>query len=390
LCLCLSELANWCKDAGIDETHGLMLLNVPVHTEVAEIEEAMEAVKALGRVRVRDTRGGPTSRSLLVLCECKQAIDPKRIPTEVSWGEKNEPWSVILLEDLLKFLMEEGKSLSDIQALISPPSAPDSSPESIIRAMGEVFAKTVKLPSDSNAYRRLRTFSAAVPTPVGEENMETWMDQARLMITECDCSEKEKRRRIVESLKGPALDIIRAVRFSDPEASALQYLEALESTFGSSESGEDLYFKFRLMRQGTGEALSEFLRRMEKTLSKVVEREGLSLRLVDKVRVEQLIRGAVNSDMMLLQLRLRERKNNPPSFLSLLKEIREAEESEAARHRMSAKAKAIHFHENERASTSVIQELKAEIEELRSLTCNWNHGNSRHLRKQVSHSHTSF
>ncbi|XP_026123035.1 paraneoplastic antigen Ma2 [Carassius auratus] len=292
-----AELAKWCKDAGIDETHALMLLNVPVHTEVAEIEEAMEAVKALGRVRVRDTREGPTSRSLLVLCECKQAIDPKRIPTDVSWGEKNEPWSVIVIqtqesasdaatggftEKLAKFLMEEGKSLSDIQALISPHSAPDSSPESIIRAMGEVFAKTVKLPSDSNAYRRLRTLSAAVPTPVGEENMETWMDQARLMITECDCSEKEKRRRIVESLKGPALDIIRAVRFSDPEASALQYLEALESTFGSSESGEDLYFKFRLMRQGTGEALSEFLRRMEKTLSKVVEREGLSLRLVDK------------------------------------------------------------------------------------------------------------
>lgn len=82
--------------------------------------------------------------------------------------------------------------------------------------------------------------------------------------------------------------------------------------------------------------------------------------------MEQLIRGAVNSDMMLLQLRLRERKNNSPSFLSLLKEIREAEESEAARHRMSAKAKAIQFHEDERASTSVIQELKAEIEELRS------------------------
>lgn len=61
-----AELAKWCKDAGIDETHALMLLNVPVHTEVAEIEEAMEAVKALGRVRVRDTREGPTSRSLLV------------------------------------------------------------------------------------------------------------------------------------------------------------------------------------------------------------------------------------------------------------------------------------------------------------------------------------
>ncbi len=117
------------------------------------------------------------------------------------------------------------------------------------------------------------------------------------------------------------MEIIRAVRFSNPEASALQYLEALESTFGSSESGEGLYFKFRLMRQSTGETLSEFLRRIEKMLTKVLERDGLSPGLVDKVRIEQLIRGAVNSDMMLLQLRLRERKDHPPSFLSLLKEI---------------------------------------------------------------------
>lgn len=75
-----AELANWCKDANIDKTHALMLLNVPVHTEVAEIEEVMDAVTALRRVRVRDMREGPTSHSLLVLCECRQAIDPKSMP----------------------------------------------------------------------------------------------------------------------------------------------------------------------------------------------------------------------------------------------------------------------------------------------------------------------
>ncbi len=149
----------------------------------------------------------------------------------------------------------------------------------------------------------------------------------------------------------------------------MQYLEALESTFGSSESGEDLYFKFRLMRQNPGEALSEFLRRIDKALNKVVERDGLSPRLVDKVCVEQLIRGAVHSDMMLLQLGLRERRERPPSFLSLLKEIREAEENEAARHRMTAKAKSIQSHEDERVSPSVIHELKSEIQELRTHLC---------------------
>lgn len=50
----------------------------------------------------------------------------------------------------------------------------------------------------------------------------------------------------MESLKGPAVDIIKAVRFSCPDADALQYIEALESMFGTLESGEDLYFAFRL------------------------------------------------------------------------------------------------------------------------------------------------
>lgn len=203
-----------------------------------------------------------------MLCECKQATDHKRLPPEVPPGERKEPWTVIAVqaresvpdpasggftECLAKFLMEECKSFSDVQALLTPRSTTDSSPESIIRAVGEILEKTVKHPSDTNTYRRLRTFSAVVPTSPGEENMETWIEQARLMITECECSEKEERRQIVESLKGPALEIIRAVRFSSHEASALQYLEALESTFGSSESGEELYFKFRLLRQSTGE-----------------------------------------------------------------------------------------------------------------------------------------
>ena len=52
------------------------------------------------------------------------------------------------------------------------------------------------------------------------------------MIEECDCSAREKRKRIVESLKGPALEIIQAVRLNNPDASPECYVEALESAFG--------------------------------------------------------------------------------------------------------------------------------------------------------------
>ncbi len=176
-------------------------------------------------------------------CECREAVDPTRCPIELkptddeTWmiitGVERVPTSTVpagFADKLSQFLHGEGKSMTDLQALFPPLSASPSSPESIIRAVGEILEKTVRPPSDGNAYRRLRTFSGMVPTPTGEETMEHWMEQAKMMITECECSEKEKRRRIVESLKGPALEIIKAVRMSSPDASSQQYLDALEST----------------------------------------------------------------------------------------------------------------------------------------------------------------
>ena len=51
----------------------------------------------------------------------------------------------------------------------------------------------------------------------------------------------------MESLKGPALAVVKAVRTADPEVSPAQCLEAIESAFGSAETVEDLYFAFRLL-----------------------------------------------------------------------------------------------------------------------------------------------
>ncbi|XP_067266693.1 uncharacterized protein [Chanodichthys erythropterus] len=365
-----AELSKWCKEAEIEETHAILLIGVPATTEVAIIEDTVQTVKVLGRVRVRDSKLGPSPGTLLVICECREVIDPARIPAELQRPDGEESWKVVVVpvdvsasefsKKLSKFLTDEGKSMTDVQALFSPHSS--SSPESIIRAVGELLEKTTKSSGETNAYRRLRIFSGTIPMPSGEESLENWIEQARLMTEECECSEKEKRRRIMESVKGPALDIIKAVRLSSPEASASQYLEALENTFGTSESGEDLYFAFRLLRQFPGEALSNFLRRMEKSLTKVVQRGGLSLQMMDRTRVEQLIRGAVESDLMLLQLRLRERREQPPTFLELLNEIKEAEENEAARHKINTSVKPIQLKQDD----DVIRQLQAEIQELKS------------------------
>ncbi|XP_048884939.1 paraneoplastic antigen Ma1 homolog [Brienomyrus brachyistius] len=370
-----AELGVWCGEELVDPSHAILLLGVPAEAEIEHIEATVETVKVLGRVRVRSTKPGPTQNTMSVLCECRENIDVTRLPTTLKPSGGDQTWEIVagkrpdptaFSTKLSDFLLSEGKSMSDLQSMFTSLSTSATSPESIIRAMGEVLEKSAKQSTDSSSYRRLRVFSGISPTPVGEETVEHWLEQAQLMISECECSEKEKRRRIMESLRGAAFEMIKAVRLSNPDASSKEYVDAIESAFGSSESGEDLYFAFRMLRQQTGELLSDFLRRMEMTLSQVVKRGGLAHSHMNRARVEQLIRGAVQSDIMLLQLRLRERKEDPPTFLTLLNEIREAEEIEAARHKIDASVKQVKFQSEGSTSPSVVQELKAEICELKA------------------------
>lgn len=322
------------------------------------------------RDRLTDTQAGNN----LVLCECRQDIQPDRIPPHVQPLNGGPVWKISLLTEsvrsaddfsakLKKLMVEEGKTIDDVSALLSTETPQENSPESIIRAVGDLLAKTMRPTSENTASRRLRIFSGHSSTPAGEESLDSWVEQARLMIEECDCSERERRRRVFESLKGPALE---AVRRDNPDASPESYVEALESAFGSLESGEDLYLAFRSLGQQRGEKLSDFLRRLERSLTKVVQRGGLPSHRIDRARIDQLIQGATESEIMLLQLRLRERKEEPPTFLKLLSEIREEEDHARVRHESNTTVRQVKVGEETKAKSTKVQELKAEIKELRS------------------------
>ncbi|KAJ8375794.1 hypothetical protein SKAU_G00063740 [Synaphobranchus kaupii] len=251
-------------------------------------------------------------------------------------------------------------------------SASSGSAESIIRAVGDMLSKIEKPSGESSSYRRLRMFSGTLPTPAGEEVMEHWLEQARLMVEESDCSAKEKRRRIMESLRGPALAVVKAVRTADDDVTPTKCLDAIDSAFGTAESGEDLYFDFRLLQQEKDEKLSDFLRRIEQSMTKVVSKGGIPASRVDTARVEQLLRGAIHSDMMLVQLKLRERKQNPPKFLELLAEIRAEEEYAAARIKLSMSVHRIHANQDVDSRQMDIQSLKSEIKEMKSMFASMN------------------
>lgn len=338
-----SELKRWCRGEGLDEAHGLRVI-VPSDVEIAHIEEVVQTIKCLGRVRVRGRMFDTTLSSLMVLCETKENLTTVSIPPDVMHPQSGETWPLVTITSSpapeefgskLKVLLEtEGKTMDDLKALLSSPQSPTNSTESILKAVGDLLEKTSKPPAEGG-YRRLRIFSGLLPVPPGEEQSEHWLEQAWLMVEESECMEREKRRRLMECLRGPALEIVKAVRDSHPDSSPADYLEALESAFGTAESGDDLYFAFRQMYQQPGEELSDFIRRLERSLSKVVQRGGVLHSNKDRARLSQLLKGAVASDLMLIQLRLRERKDNPPTFLQLLCEIRNEEEYETSRMKLN-------------------------------------------------------
>ncbi|KAL6483440.1 hypothetical protein MHYP_G00083120 [Metynnis hypsauchen] len=370
-------LINWCRGEDLKAQHAVLLVGVPEGLAVGQIEDVLHTVRCWGRVRIRGRSFHKETQSLLVLCECREEADADRVPPKVIPPDGSEPWTVIIAKGkamvaddfahkLNKLLQEEGKTMEDLQCLYTPSSSQSHTSEPLLRTMSELLSQSRGVQLEGHSYRRLRTFSGTLPTPLGEEMLDPWLEQAYMMIEESGCSEREKRWRIVESLKGPALEIVKAVRCSDPDASPEAYLNALNSAFGTTESGEDLYFTFRLLRQSPGEKLSDFLRRLEQTLAKVVQKGGLSAKDRDRVRIEQLLRGAVTSDLMLVQLRLRERKSDPPSFLDLLSEIRIEEEYQASRHKVNATVRQVQAAGKMEAKDSEVQHLRTELKELKT------------------------
>ncbi|XP_029104800.1 paraneoplastic antigen Ma1 homolog [Scleropages formosus] len=356
----MAELRNWCRGEAINPEYALLVKDIPEDAEITLIEETLQSIKALGRVRVRGRRYDPQTQHLMALCECCERVNVKAIPLDVLPQGSDQPWRILGVSDEVAGSQQSSESEENTKVPLQA-----CSPEAIIRAVGDLMERQGRLSVDSNVYRRLRTFSGVVPTPLGEEQLENWLEQARLMVDNCERPDREKRLKIIESLKGPAAEIARAVRFSNPDASSEEYIEAIQHTFGSAETGEELYFAFRLLCQHPGERLSEFLRRIERTLSRVIQKGDLAAKDANAARLDQIIKGAVGADMMLLNLRLRERRDNPPDFLQLLSEIRTEEGYEASRQKLKSTVKPVRAKTVVAHADSGMQELQAEVKALK-------------------------
>ncbi|XP_048027559.1 paraneoplastic antigen Ma1 homolog [Megalobrama amblycephala] len=349
----LSQTVQWSREESVSFSRAIVLSNVPLDASNDTIEKVLNTVKVFGRTRIRGRRGDITGRWLFILVETSADLDPDVIPPEIGIENEAGPWSVNLVGSLVAhspategdtfqlklqaLLQQEGRSIEEVKAMIMENQPPKSDLSvDLVDAIGKLVDRCNQVSSDGPSYRKLRLFSGLKPVPPGEEEYEVWMEQAAQMISEWQCTESAKKQRIVESLRGPAADIVRFLKVSSPSATANDYLAALDTVYGTTENGPDLMAKFRHTYQESGEKLSAFLYHLDKLLHRALLKGGIDAAGINRARMEQLIKGALSNDMVALRIRMTHTVQDPPSFSQLMKEVREEEHWVAARENVKA------------------------------------------------------
>uniref|UniRef100_A0A674JMI4 CCHC-type domain-containing protein n=1 Tax=Terrapene triunguis TaxID=2587831 RepID=A0A674JMI4_9SAUR len=333
----------------INPRNCLLVTGVPEAFDEGAIEPILRAsAEYLSKCKMRGCMFVREEGAFAVLCELPSAVDPLQVPGTIA--VEDDEWLVIttgsqpslvpasdveFLKKMSAFLGKEGKTLADMPGLLGlDPGVPHRetapSPDEWVKALGQALEKVMPPHPESSPYRKLRLFSGG-PTPIpGEEAFEPWLEYTTEMLQEWAVPDAEKRRRLVECLRGPALDVIRTLKLSNPGVKVKDCLEAFDHAFGRTKGSDDVYSKFLNARQQKGEKVSAYIQRLEKLLQRAIMRGAVAVEQMDRTRLAQIVRGIQYQNPILLHLRLRERQDNPPNYSQLIKEVREEEERQAA------------------------------------------------------------
>ncbi|KAG6921432.1 paraneoplastic Ma antigen 1 [Chelydra serpentina] len=278
--------------------------------EPNEIEESLDAAEILGRVKVHTCIYNREVKGMVAPCTHSKEADLDKVPKEVQVG--GTPWTILGAEQSptsVPMSLEVDSLAQKLQALMVDEKR---TREELILALGGVPTPAAR--------------SLMSPVPSGKDDYETWRDVTVPLVQEWECSDAEKWKHVLESLRGPAMRIVRALKDSQPVATVQDYLATLESVFGATDSSEDLYYRFCHTYQEPHERLSDFIRRLEDLLQQVVPKDGIPIQRIGSARLDQILWGTRQDGLMLWQLQMRERAQNPPPFHKLIREIHEEEE----------------------------------------------------------------
>lgn len=243
-------------------------------------------------------------------------------------NEQSEP--SIILDHPLESSAPSAHPNESVHTASSPPrqsiSAPDLNPPEVQRVVVEHIVKREDYSAPPFS-QKLRAFSGKDPRPAYEQDYDTWRSSVELLMTDPSMSKLQQSRKIIESLLPPAADVVKHL---NPNSSPAEYLQLLDSAYGTVQDGGELYAKFLDTFQNTGEKPSSFLQRLQVALTHTVKRGGALSNDFDRLLLTQFCRGCWD-DSLLTALQLKQKRTNPPTFPELLVMLRTEEDQNAAK-----------------------------------------------------------
>lgn len=248
---------------------------------------------------------------------------------------------------------------------------PNVTPPEVQRVVVEHIVKNEDTASSMHIPLKLRFFSGKSPRPGNEVDFDTWHNSVELMLQDPSISDLARSRKILDSLLPPAADVVRTL---GPRATPRAYLDLLDSAFGAVEDGDELFAKFLSTLQDAGEKPSQYLQRLQVILTLAIKRGGVSSNEADRHLLRQFCRGCWDN-ALISELRLEQRKTDPPLFSELLLLLRTAEdkqstkESRMRKHLGASKQRASSYSlsaSTDETSTTqaIVLDLKKQITEL--------------------------
>ncbi|XP_038193313.1 modulator of apoptosis 1 [Arvicola amphibius] len=338
----LRLLEDWCRGMDMSPRKALLVAGIPLTCGVAEIEEALQAGlsplgehRLLGRMFRRDENKNVALVGLTV--ETSSALVPKEIPG------KGGVWRVIFkppdvdnefLCKLNEFLKGEGMTMGELTGVLGNRNDPLSLDQGMIPVMrapmlAQALDEALKPTLQYLRYKKLSVFSGRDPPGQGEEEFESWMFHTSQVMKTWQVSDVEKRRRLIESLRGPAFEIIRALKINNPFITVAECLKTLETIFGVIDNPRSLQVKYLTTYQKTDEKLSAYVLRLEPLLQKLVQKGVIEKEVMNQARLDQIVAGAVQKTVR-RELGLPEGGPAPGllQLLTLIKDKEAAEEEE--------------------------------------------------------------
>lgn len=286
-------------------------------------------------------------------------FDPIRNPPSQIDDEPSQPTPINLIEPTLRTSSK----------FLNPPEVQRLVVEHVVRS-SEVVAQGPAQP-------RLRVFSGKYPRPGNEVDYDIWRSSVEFILKDPSLSDLHASRRILDSLLPPAADVTKHL---NPESPPSAYLQLLDSAFGAVEDGDELLAKFMNTLQDAGERPSTYLYRLQSALRATVKRDGIIPEEADRHLLKQFCRGCWDNDLI-AELRLEQKRNNPPSFAQLLLMLRTEEDKHTAKatrmkqHLGSSKQRAFMHSQKAWVSAELEQDESPRVSPLETET--------RELKKQI-------